>query len=140
MIVLDSNIISAMMRLRDDQLVDWLDAQPLESLWTTSVCVYEIEFGLRVLPAGKRRTLLQIAFNQALRTDLGGRVLDFDGAAASQAASIAAQLRSVGRPVEVRDAMIAGIVAAHGATLATRNTKHFADSRIRLVNPWEERA
>ncbi len=105
---------------------------------TTSLTVFEIGFESEAMAKGKRQRTLQEAFLTALTEDLSGRVLDFDVAAADEAASISARLRAKGRPVEIRDVMIAGIVAARRGTLATRNTKHFQDTKTRLVNPWEE--
>ena len=139
MIVLDTNVLSALMQQAPEpRVVAWLDAQPTESIWTTSVTVFEIRFGLEAMAKGKRQRTLQEAFRLALTEDLSGRVLDFDVAAADEAAVLSARLRAQGRPVEIRDVMIAGIVTARRGTLATRNTKHFQDTKIRLVNPWED--
>ena len=139
MIVLDTNVLSALMQQTPEpRVVAWLDAQPTESIWTTSVSVFEIRFGLEAMAKGKRQRTLQEAFRLALTEDLSGRVLDFDVAAADEAAVLSARLRANGRPVEIRDVMIAGIVAARRGTLATRNTKHFQDTKIRLVNPWDD--
>jgi len=44
--------------------------------------------------------------------------------------------RRAGRGGELRDAMIAGIAIARHATLATRNTRHFADLPMAVVDPW----
>ena len=74
-----------------------------------------------------------------LEDDLEGRVLPFEQSAAQEAASIAARRRQMGRPIEIRDAQIAGIVAARRGTLATRNTRHFNDLGIALVDPWAVR-
>ena len=139
MIVLDTNVLSALMQQAPEpRVVAWLDAQPTESIWTTSVTVFEIRFGLEAMAKGKRQRALQEAFRLALTEDLSGRVLNFDVASADEAAAISVRLRSQGRPVEIRDVMIAGIVAARRGTLATRNTKHFQDTKIRLVNPWDD--
>jgi predicted nucleic acid-binding protein len=139
MIVLDTNVISALMQSNPDStVVDWLDAQPAESVWTTSVCVFEVLYGLETMTKGRRRQALQEAFEQTLQQDMEGRILEFDVAAAQQAAIIAAKLHAVGRPVEIRDVQIAGVVAARRGTLATRNTKHFIDSGVPLVNPWKD--
>ena len=139
MILLDTNVISALMR-RDVEpiVVAWIDSQPPESIWTTAITVFEIRFELETLAAGRRRRSLEDAFTQALEQDFERRVLAFDQAAAEAAAGIAARQRRAGRPVEIRDVEIAGIAAARKATLATRNIRHFADLGISLVDPWSQ--
>ena len=140
MIVLDTNVISAMMQASpDERVVDWLNSQPSESIWTTSVSLFEILYGINSLAKGTRRQALQAAFELAMQQDLDGRVLDFDSAAAVESARISSKLRSCGQTVEMRDVQIAGIVSARQGTLATRNTKHFDSVGISLVNPWEVR-
>jgi predicted nucleic acid-binding protein len=136
MIILDTNVLSALMRqLPDEDVVRWLDRQPRTSIWTTSVTVFEIRFGLQILATGKRRTLLAEAFEELLAR-LGQRVVTFDVAAAGQASDLMAARHRKGRPGGLRDTMIAGIVLAQHAMLATRNTVHFEDASIALVNPW----
>ncbi|GMU23023.1 MAG: ribonuclease VapC [Phycisphaerae bacterium] len=138
MIILDTNVISALMQTSaNPTVVAWLDAQASESIWTTSVCVFEICYGLSSLPSGRRRQSLLEAFGRTLVEDLDSRVLDFDMAAAYEAGTIAARLRTTGRMVEIRDVQIAGIVAARRGILATRNIVHFAATGIPLANPWE---
>jgi predicted nucleic acid-binding protein len=136
-ILLDTNVLSALMRREGDPaVVTWLDDQPAESIWTTAITVVEIRFGLEILARGRRRRLLEDAFARALEEDFEGRVLPFDQMSAHTAAAIAAKQRAAGRPVEIRDVQIAGIAAARKAALATRNTRHFANFGIPLVNPW----
>lgn len=138
MIILDTNIISALMqKAPDPKVVKWLDQQPLESIWTTSVNLFEIWFGLRILPDGKRKTTLQEKFQFVLEEGLNQQILEFDQAAANEAATIASQLRSKGHAIEIRDLQIAGIAKARHAILATRNVKHFVESGIEIVNPWD---
>jgi predicted nucleic acid-binding protein len=137
MIILDTNVVSALMQqAADPVVVAWLDRQPLESVWTTAVTVFEVHFGLELLAPGRRRRQLEDAFAHALEEDFDGRILDFDRGAARVAASIAAHQRLGGRSIEIRDVQIAGIVTARRATLATRNTRHFADLGIALIDPW----
>jgi predicted nucleic acid-binding protein len=137
MIVLDTNVISALIVATPEPLVvAWLNAQQSDSVWTTAISVFEAQLGLAIMPSGRRRETLQESFDRALH-QMGNQVIDFDAAAAREAAAIAAKLRSVGRPIEMRDVMIAGTVAANHGTLATRNTKHFTDTGIALVNPWQ---
>jgi predicted nucleic acid-binding protein len=137
-IILDTNVLSALMRhIPEAPVVGWLDHQPAESVWITSVTLFEARLGLALLPRGRRRQALEAAFAQLLQEDLENRVLDFDSAAATEAASLAAERQKAGRPVDMRDTQIAGIALARRATLATRNVRHFKDLNVPVVNPWE---
>jgi predicted nucleic acid-binding protein len=136
-IVLDTNVVSALMRVEPEPaVVAWLDSQPPESVWTTSITIFEVRLGLEILAAGRRRRQLEEAFAKALEEDFEGRVLPFDQAAAQVAGRIAAERRGAGRTVEIRDVQIAGIVNLRKATLATRNTRHFEGCGLVLVDPW----
>jgi hypothetical protein len=119
----------------EPSVVRWLDLQPRTSLWITSITVFEIRFGLQILEPGKRRTFLQQAFEVVLEK-ISYRIASFDGDSAQQAADLAALRRRKGRPVDLRDTMIAGIVLANNATLSTGNTSHFQDISAKVVNPW----
>ena len=141
MIVLDTNVLSALMRQAPEAaVVSWLDRQPTESIWITSITLFETRLGLALLPKGKRRRALEAAFAELLEKDWENRVLDFDRAAAAEAAALAADRQKAGRPVDMRDTQIAGIVLARRATIATRNIRHFADLKVPVVDPWEARA
>lgn len=136
MIILDTNVLSALMHQTPDPIVvAWLDRQPRISVWTTSVTVLEIRFGLQIMPAGKRRSFLVQAFEFFIEK-IGQRVASFDRTAAQQASDLMASRHKKGRPGDLRDTMIAGIVLAHHATLATRNTLHFGDISAPVINPW----
>jgi predicted nucleic acid-binding protein len=138
MIVLDTNVLSALMRdAPDPAVVEWLDKLPAESIWTTSVTVFEIRTGIGQLTPSRRRTKLEEMFAQLLDEDLDGRVQSFDLAAAIAAGTIAASQRKAGRRVEIRDVQIAGIAASRRATVATRNIRHFDGAGVDLMNPWE---
>jgi predicted nucleic acid-binding protein len=136
-ILLDTNVVSALMHVEPDPvIVGWLDGLPAESVWTTSITVFEVRLGLELLAAGRRRRLLDAAFAKTLEEDFENRVLSFDASAAQFAGRIAAQHRRSGRTVEMRDVQIAGIAAARKATLATRNLRHFDGLGLKLVDPW----
>lgn len=138
MIILDTNVLSALMRTAPEAaVVAWLDRQPADSIWLTSVTVFEARFGLRLLPKGRRRTSLERAFDRMLEEDLSNRVLDFDQAAAASAAQIAAERQRRGPVADLRDTLIAGIAVARRATIATRNTRHFAGLDVPVVDPWK---
>src|ERR1700730_12480033 len=136
MIILDTNVLSALMRdVPAENVVVWLDRQPRSSLWITSVTVFEVQLGMQILAAGKRRRLLTEAFGELLNR-IGQRIAPFDAAAAGHASDLMADRHKKGRPGDLRDTMIAGIVLAQHATLATRNTAHFDDISVPLINPW----
>jgi predicted nucleic acid-binding protein len=135
-IILDTNVLSELMvEIPDRGVLDWLDQQPRASIWTTSVTVLEVRFGIQILPHSRRRTALGEAFEQLLAR-MGHRIAAFDAAAADHASDLMAARHKKGRPGEFRDTMIAGIAIAQHATLATRNVEHFKDAAIPLVNPW----
>lgn len=129
-----------MREVPDVSVVGWLDRQPAESIWITSITVFEARLGIALLPKGKRQRALETAFNRLLEDDLESRVLDFDRFAATEAAALAAARQKTGRPVDMRDTQIAGIALARRAVLATRNVRHFADLKIRVIDPWEATA
>jgi len=136
MIVLDTSVLSALMRQPPDaKVITWLDNQSRTSVWTTSVTILEIRFGLQIMAAGKRRSLLLAAFD-ILLDKIGHRIAPFDDDAATLAADLTASRQRKGRPGELRDSMIAGIVVERHATLATRNVVHFEDLSVPVVNPW----
>jgi toxin FitB len=136
-ILLDTNVLSALMRQKPDtEVIQWLDRQPRTSVWTTAITVFEIRFGLQVMTTGKRQSLLLAAFDRLLNEMIEQRIAHFDNAAAQQAADLMAARQKQGRSGELRDTMIAGIVLASHATLATRNVKHYDDIVSSVVNPW----
>ena len=137
MILLDTNVISALMQSRPDPgVVAWLDGLRAEDVWLPSLVVFELRYGVAALPAGQRRQRLHQGLEQLLEQVVQDRIAPLDGLAASRAAGLAAERKERGRPVDLRDTLIAGIALAWGARLATGNTRHFSDTRIDLVNPF----
>ncbi len=141
MIILDTNVLSALMQRKPDPAaVAWLDRQTPTFVWTTTVTVFEILFGIELLAESRRRRELEKAFQNAMAEDLCGRILPFDQAAAREAALLAAKRRRQGMSLDIRGIQIAGIALAHQATVATRNVRHFSDTGVDLVNPWDSQA
>jgi len=137
-IVIDTNVLSALMRQTPDlPVVEWMDAQAAESVWITSITILEARFGLALLAKGRRRRALETAFDRLMTDDLEGRVLDFDRPAAEAAALLAAARRRRGQSIDMRDTQIAGIVLTRRAKLATRNVGHFADLQADVIDPWK---
>jgi predicted nucleic acid-binding protein len=137
MIVLDTNVLSALMRDSPDQDVTvWMDRQPHSSIWTNSITVLEIQTGLQVMPSGKKRASLSEYFERLLDR-IDHRIAAFDEQAARMAAELTGLRQKKGRAGELRDTMIAGIVLSHRASLATRNVRHFDDIEAPVINPWD---
>ncbi len=136
MIILDSNVVSALMRDAPDQsVVSWMDHQMHASLWTSSITILEIQTGLQVMPEGRKKVSLSEDFERLL-DQIDHRIVAFDEPAARFAAELIGLRKKKGRVGDLRDIMIAGIVLAQGASLATRNVAHFADISASVVNPW----
>lgn len=137
MIVLDTNVISELMRSEPDaKVMVWIGEQPMAGVFTTTLTQAEILYGLALLPEGRRRDELVTAARPMFEIDLAGRILPFDTDAALAYPDIAARRRQGSQPISQIDAQIAAIVRSRGARLATRNVRDFADCGITVVNPW----
>jgi predicted nucleic acid-binding protein len=136
-IILDTNVLSALMRTAPEPtVVAWVDQQAADDVWITSITLFEARFGLALLPAGRKRRALEAAFRKLVEEDLENRVLGFDQPAAEAAAELVAERQQDGRPVDMRDTQIAGIAVARRATIATRNVRHFDGLSVPVVDPW----
>jgi predicted nucleic acid-binding protein len=137
LLILDTNVISELMRtVPDRSVVTWLDNQLRSSVWITSITVMELHQGIQALPPGRRRTALDVELALVISEKIENRIASFDDASAKATASITTERRRRGRPSDLRDSMIAGMAIATGASLATRNTRHFNDLSITLIDPW----
>lgn len=137
MILLDTNVLSALMHAPPDPaVVTWLDRQNADEIWTTSVTVFEIRFGLSRLAEGRKRAALQAAFDGLLHEDLADRIASLDRAAAEAAGELAVRREAAGRPVDMRDTLIAGIALNRRARIASRNIRHYHDLETSVIDPW----
>ena len=137
MIILDTNILSELMRPQPSEIVTrWVSQQSAPSLFITTITQAEIWYGLALLPLGQRRTVLEKTIEEMFAEDFNQRVLSFDTAAARTYAAITAGRRSVGRPIGQSDAQIAAIALSCGALVATRNVTDFEGCGITVLNPW----
>ena len=138
MIVLDTNVLSEFMKARPaTKVVEWLAAQLVSSVYTTSITQAEILHGLLLLPQGRKRDNLEAAAQAMFEKDFSGRILPFGSDAAPLYARIAADRRKTGRPISQFDAQIAAIVRLSGAALATRNITDFQECGVTVINPWD---
>ena len=135
MIVIDTNVVSEMMRDEPDQKVlTW--SETVGRLHTTAVTLAEVDYGIARLPGGHCKDRLA-ATAASVFADYHELIVAFDAPAARRYGSIVADRENAGRPIATADAQIAAICAAHEATLATRNTGDFEGTGIDLVNPWD---
>lgn len=139
MIVLDTNVLSEAVAPKPDAMVlRWLNRQPPDSVFTTTITRAEMLYGVRLLAEGRRRSLLEAAIMAIFNQELADCVLSFDPAAADVYATIAARRRLMGRPINLLDAQIAAIAVSRGASIATRNVLDFADIGVSIINPWDD--
>jgi hypothetical protein len=140
MIVLDTNVISELMRAAPNpSVLDFVDAQPRASLYTVAIVQAEILAGIAQLPSGRRRTALETDARRLFAEEFAGRVLPFDEGAASTYADIIERRRAMGRPLEGFDGLIAAIARSAGAAVATRNALDFEGCGVQVINPWDDR-
>ncbi len=136
MIVVDTNVASELMKPEPSaSVVGWLNVQSGSDLYTTSITVAEILYGIARLPAGRRKVLLRKTAVEVF-IEFEGHVLEFDLPAAEHYPTIVHERDLAGLPIDGFDAQIAAICRSHGATLATRNLKDFEQSGVSLTNPW----
>jgi toxin FitB len=137
MIILDTNVLSELMRANpDENVLAWLDSQHSQDLYTTAITVAELLYGVARLAHGKRKTALRGAIESMLEGELAGKILPFDGNSARQYAMLVAECESHGRPISSADAQIAAVCHAHDTMLATRNGKDFETTGVRIIDPW----
>lgn len=138
MILLDTNVVSEPLRPAPERrVVDWINAQPLETLFLSAITVAELRFGVAALPPGRRRDTLHEGLESRLLPLFTGRVLPFDLAASKAYAEVMARARSRGRSLGMADGLIAASALATGMTVATRDIGPFQDADVRWINPWE---
>jgi predicted nucleic acid-binding protein len=137
MIVLDTNVVSELMRAEPAEAVlTWTDAQVPTDLHLTAITVAELLYGVARLPDGRRKALLAEQIGVMLESQFDHRVTAFDETAAAHYADIVARRERAGRPVTTADAQIAAICRSHDATIATRNIDDFTATGVTVVNPW----
>ncbi len=137
MIVLDTNVISELMRPEPHPRVfDWVAERPRGSLYTTSITHAEIFYGIEAMPAGRRRDALAAVARGIFEEEFAGRVLPFRDEAAGHFARLVDAHRRAGQPIEGFDALIAATTLAAGAEIATRDVGGFAGCGLTVINPW----
>jgi len=137
MILLDTNVVSEPLRHAPEaRVVDWIDAQLLETLYLSAITIAELRAGVALLPSGKRRTGLHENLEKRVLPLFTGRVLPFDLACTQAYAELMAKARTAGLAIAAADGYIAAIAAANGFAVATRDTNPFEAAGVTVINPW----
>lgn len=137
MIILDTNVISEVMKADPEQaVVAWLDAQNLRSLHITAINLMELRYGVQKLPEGKRKEALWEVLEFTLAKLFADRELSFDRHAAEATAVIAAETKLRGVTLGIADLQIAGIAMANGFAVASRDALPFSEAGVTLIDPW----
>ena len=137
MILLDTNVVSALMSATPDAVVvQWVNGRPTESLYLSAITIAEISYGLAALPDGRRRREIEGRFDRFVARGFSLRVVSFDDQAAYAYGEIMGHRRRIGRPMSVPDGQIAAIARTHRLALATRNVRDFDECGLEIVNPF----
>lgn len=138
MIILDTNIVSEMMKQAPSiKVLNWIDQQEATELYITTITIAEIFYGIHALPNGNRKSLLEKAFNKAVSESFKHRQVSFDELSAFNYGKLMARRKELGKPFSILDGQIAAIAFTHGAAIATRNIRDFSDCELELINPFE---
>ena len=138
MILIDTNVVSEPLRRRPEpRVTEWIDSQPLETLYLSTVTVAELRFGAASLPSGRRRSLLNENLERRILPRFAGRILPFDLPATEAYALLMAQARRDGVAVSASDGYIAAIATANGMAVATRDRTPFEAAGLRVIDPWK---
>lgn len=138
MFLLDTNVISEMMKPEpDQQVMRWVDQQDPNVMYISSITIAEITYGIAALPSGLRRKSLERMFNQTIAEAFAYRVLFFDDAAAFAYGHIMSHRKQLGKPMSILDGQISAIASIHGLSVVTRNIRDFMDCAINMINPFE---
>lgn len=139
MILVDTNVVSEPLRRRPEpRVTEWIDGQPLETLYLSTVTVAELRFGAASLPAGRLRDLLNEKLERSILPLFAGRVLPFDLPATEAYAVLMARTRRNGVAVSISDGYIAAIAGANGMMVATRDRMPFEAAGLRVIDPWND--
>lgn len=138
MILLDTNVISEPLRPRPDfHVIEWIDAQSLETLYLSAITVAELRTGVALLPNGKRKAILHESLEKKILPMFTGRILSFDLPCTQAYADLIVKARTSGLAIAAADGYIAAIASANRFTVATRDTSPFKAAGVAVLNPWE---
>jgi toxin FitB len=136
-LLFDTNVVSELASAAPSEAVlDWISQQDEADLFTSTITVHELRYGIEKLPGGKRRNSLDRSYDRLLVRFFAGKILPFDVKAADASGKVDAVGRLAGRPIGLGDCMIAGIAISKHAAVITRNVTHFSETGVQIINPW----
>ncbi|MFT6046189.1 MAG: putative nucleic acid-binding protein [Arenicella sp.] len=137
MIILDTNIVSELMKSEPDKgVIKWFEILEDQPVMLTVISVAELRYGVSALPDGERKNQLDEAITDMINEDFEDCILDFNLASAEAYGILLAKLRSEGITTSQSDAMIASIALINEAQLVTRNIRDFKHCGVSLINPF----
>jgi predicted nucleic acid-binding protein len=138
MIVLDTNVISEISKpLPNARVMSWLNRQQGQRLFLTAITVAEMQEGIELLPAGKRKEALRKSVDETIAGFMNP-VLSFDTKAAYKFAALVVRAKANLYTLPVSDGYIAAIAAVHDFAVATRDVDPYVAAGVPVINPWEE--
>ncbi len=141
MILLDTNVISEPIKANGDtRVLEWMDAQLIDTLYLSTITLAELRYGVAALPDGKRKDTLGDNLEKRIVPLFHGRILPFDDDAARAYAIVRSQARAAGKAIAATDGFIAAIATAHGLAIATRDTSPFEAAGLEVIDPWNWKA
>lgn len=139
MIVLDTNVVSEMMRSKPEpKVLNWLNSIPRADLFISVLTIVELKFGSALLTDGTDKQKLHAKIVDVLSFQFAGRILVFDEAAADVCANLMAIKKAHTPFVKIIDLQIAATAMTNGFAVATRDVKDFQHDDLRVINPWTD--
>lgn len=138
--LLDTNILSELRRPKPaPEVVAFVAAQPLESMFVSSVTFAEIRFGIERVPDPVKRAELQAWLTHALRPMFESRVLPVSEDVMFRWRLLVEEGRKTGHTFSQPDLIIAASALHHGLTIVTRDVDDYSRARVAVLNPWTDR-
>ncbi len=139
MIILDTNVISELMRAKPDpKVMGWVNEQMDLNLYSTAITAAELRTGAAIMPSGKKKIKILEQLKMVFEEDFRNRILSFDDECAKFYAAITSERKLLGQPIAQVDAMIASICSKFGAAICTRDERGFSNCGLRVINPWTD--
>jgi len=131
--LVDANVLCEATRPSPDpRVIEWLTRHERD-LVVNPVVLGEVRFGILLLPSGRRRRKLESWFDEVTRRI---HCVPWDAETGWRWAELLAHLRTLGRPMPIKDSLIAATALTHELSLATRNRRDFEACGVELVDPF----